>query len=161
MAGGVPADLVNIGEFLDLADDMLEAIVSANAQPDAAARRVRQGRRTPEWRWENCRAKDSPKGPKGLAFHERIREIPVVKVLHADGSKRIVLPSPVRPHSVWVPILVSEKEIRLIAYEPPKESSRAKGRVVIGKDGLAVWEGEMVMDPVKALNQAREEDANG
>ncbi len=68
----------------------------------------------------------------GLVIHERIREIPVVKVLHADASKRIVLPSPVRPHSAWVPILVSEKEIRLIAYEPPTETRRAKGRVVIG-----------------------------
>ena len=35
----------------------------------------------------------------------------------------------------------------------------AKGRVVIGKDGWAVWQGEMVMDPVKALNADREEDA--
>jgi hypothetical protein len=96
-----------------------------------------------------------------IVIHWRIREIPVVRVLHADASKRIVLPGPVRPYSAWLPILVSEKEIRLVAYEPPKESSRAKGRVVIGTDGLAVWEGEMVMDPVKALNQAREEDANG
>lgn len=84
-----------------------------------------------------------------------------MKVLYADASKRIMLPSPIRPHSAWVPILVSEKEIRLIAYEPPEESSRARGRVVIGTDGMAVWAGEMVMDPVKALNQAREEDANG
>ena len=84
-----------------------------------------------------------------------------MKVLYADASKRIVLPGPVRPHSAWLPISVSEKEIRLIAYEPPKEPIRARGRVVIGTDGLAVWDGEMVMDPVKALNQAREEDANG
>ena len=89
-----------------------------------------------------------------------MREIPVVKVLHADKSKRIVLPSPVRPFSAWVPVLVTEKEIRLIAYEPPTQPRLAKGRVVVGKDGWPVWEGEMVMDPVEALKQDRQEDSN-
>jgi hypothetical protein len=90
-----------------------------------------------------------------------LREIPVMKVLHADKSKRIVLPSPVKPLSAWVPVLVTEKEIRLIAYEPPKSPALAKGKVVMGKNGWPVWEGEMVMDPVLALNQDRSEDANG
>ena len=84
-----------------------------------------------------------------------------MKVLHADKGKRIVLPSPAKPHSTWVPILVTEKEIRLIAYEPPKAPPRVKGRVVMGKDGWPVWEGEMVMDPVEALNADRKEDALG
>ena len=47
-----------------------------------------------------------------------------MKVLHADSSKRIVLPSPVKPHSAWVPVLVTEKEIHLVAFEPPKEPPR-------------------------------------
>jgi hypothetical protein len=83
-----------------------------------------------------------------------------MKVLHADKGKRIVLPSPAKPNSLWVPVLVTEKEIRLIAYEPPKVPTPAKGRVVAGKDGWPVWEGEMVMDPVEALNADRLEDAN-
>ena len=83
-----------------------------------------------------------------------------MKVLHADKGKRIVLPSPAKPNSIWVPVLVTEKEIRLIAYEPPKAPSLAKGRVVMGKDGWPVWEGEMVMDPVEALKQDRQEDSN-
>ena len=82
-----------------------------------------------------------------------------MKVLHADKGKRIVLPSPAKPYSAWVPIMVTEKEIRLIAYEPPKAPPPAKGRVVKGKDGWPVWQGEIVMDPVKALNADREEDA--
>ena len=82
-----------------------------------------------------------------------------MKVLYADRSKRIVLPSPVQPHSAWVPVLVTEKEIRLIAYEPPKQAGLAKGRVMVGKDGWPVWEGEMVMDPVEALKQDRQEDS--
>jgi hypothetical protein len=84
-----------------------------------------------------------------------------MKVLRADESKRIVLPSPAKPHSAWVPVLVTEKEIRLVAYEAPTEPDLAKGRVVMGKDGWPVWEGEMVMDPVAALNEDRKEDANG
>jgi hypothetical protein len=87
-----------------------------------------------------------------------LREIPVVKVLYADKSKRIVLPNPVKPMSAWVPVLVTEKEVRLVAYESPKGPCLAKGKVVIGKDGWPVWKGEMVMDPVQALNQDREED---
>jgi hypothetical protein len=83
-----------------------------------------------------------------------------MKVLHADKGKRIVLPSPAKPNSLWVPVLVTEKEIRLIAYEPPKAPTPAKGRVVAGKDGWPVWEGEMVMDPVEALNADRLQDAN-
>jgi hypothetical protein len=83
-----------------------------------------------------------------------------MKVLHADKGKRIVLPSPAKPNSLWVPVLVTEKEIRLIAYEPPKAPTPAKGRVVAGKDGWPVWEGEMVMDPMEALNADRLEDAN-
>ena len=87
-------------------------------------------------------------------------KLPSMKVLHADKGKRIVLPSPVKPNSAWVPILVTEKEIRLIAYEPPKAPAPAKGRVVMGKDGWPVWQGEMVMDPLKALNADREEDTS-
>jgi hypothetical protein len=83
-----------------------------------------------------------------------------MKVLHADKGKRIVLPSPAKPNSLWVPVLVTEKGIPLIAYEPPKAPTPAKGRVVAGKDGWPVWEGEMVMDPVEALNADRLEDAN-
>ena len=30
-----------------------------------------------------------------------------------------------------------------------------------GKDGWLVWEGELVMDPVMALNADRDEHANG
>lgn len=82
-----------------------------------------------------------------------------MKVLHANKRKRIVLPSPAKPNSVWVPMLVTEKEIHLIAYEPPKAPVPAKGRVVMGKDGWTVWQGEMIMDPVKALNADREDDA--
>ena len=55
---------------------------------------------------------------------------------------------------------MTEKEIRLIAYEPPKAPAPAKGRVVMGKDGWPVWQGEMVMDPLKALNADREEDTS-
>ena len=84
-----------------------------------------------------------------------LREIPAVKVLHADKSKRIVLPSPDKPLLAWMPVLVTEKEIRLIAYEAPEKPSLAKGKVVMGKDGWPVWEGEMVMDPVTALNHDR------
>jgi len=84
-----------------------------------------------------------------------------MKVLRADEPKRIVLPSPAKPHSAWVPVLVTEKEIRLVAYEPHREPGLAKGRVVVGKEGWPVWEGEMVMDPVAALNEDRKEDANG
>jgi hypothetical protein len=54
---------------------------------------------------------------------------------------------------------VTEKGIRLIAYEPPKAPALAKGRVVMGKDGWPIWQGEIVMDPVEALNADREEDA--
>jgi len=82
-----------------------------------------------------------------------------MKVLHADKWKRIVLPSPAKSNSAWVPILVTEKEIHLIAYETPKVPAPAKGRVVMGKDGWPVWQGELVMDPVKALNADRKEDA--
>ena len=82
-----------------------------------------------------------------------------MKVLRADNGRRIVLPSPAKPNSAWVPIRVTEKEIRLIAYEPPRAPAPAKGRVVMGKDGWPVWQGEMIMDPVKALNTDREDDA--
>jgi hypothetical protein len=82
-----------------------------------------------------------------------------MKVLRADNGRRIVLPSPAKPNSAWVPIRVTEKEIRLIAYESPKATLPAKGRVVMGKDGWPVWQGEMIMDPVKALNTDREDDA--
>ena len=58
-------------------------------------------------------------------------------------------------------MLVTEKEIRLVAYEPHREPDLAKGWVVMGQDGWPVWEGEMVMDPVAALNEDRKEDANG
>ena len=95
-----------------------------------------------------------------LELGHTLREIPAVKVLHADRSKRIVLPSPAKPLSAWVPVLVTEKEIRLVAYEPPKRPSLARGKVVMGKDGWPVWQGEMVMDPVLALNQDRAEDAD-
>lgn len=84
-----------------------------------------------------------------------------MKVLHADRAKRIVLPSPAKPNSAWVAVLATEKEIRLIAYEPRAEVELAKGRVVMGKDGWPVWDGEMVVDPVMALNADRSEDANG
>ena len=106
--------------------------------------------------WWYC--PDAPGGQKKLATVGVLREIPVVKVLHADKSKRIVLPNPVKPMSAWVPVLVTEKEVRLVAYEPPEGPSLAKGKVVMGKDGWPVWAGEMVMDPVQALNQDREED---
>ena len=46
-----------------------------------------------------------------------------------------------------------------IDRNPPKAPTPAKGRVVMGKDGWPVWRGELVMDPVKALNADREEDA--
>jgi hypothetical protein len=42
VAGGMPPDFVDIGKFLDLADHLFEAVVLANAQPDAAERRVWQ-----------------------------------------------------------------------------------------------------------------------
>jgi hypothetical protein len=92
---------------------------------------------------------------------ERKWDISVMKVLHADSSKRIVLPSPARPNSAWVPVLVTEKEIHLVAYEPPEQGPYAKGRVVKDEDGRLVWDGEVVMDPVEAVNKAREEDFNG
>ena len=60
--------------------------------------------------------------PMALAYGK----LPSMKVLHADKGKRIVLPSPAKPNSAWVPILVTEKEIRLIAYEPPKAPAPAK-----------------------------------
>ena len=99
--------------------------------------------------------------PKAVAVWGGMWEIPVMKTLRADSSKRIVLPSPVKPHSVWVPVMVTEKEIRLIAYEEPKEPPRAKGRIIINSDGRKVWEGEMVMEPVDAVNLCREEDWGG
>jgi hypothetical protein len=52
-------------------------------------------------------------------------KLPSMKVLHADKGKRIVLPSPAKPNSAWVPIMVTEKEIHLIAYEPPKVPAMA------------------------------------
>ena len=87
--------------------------------------------------------------------------MPSFKPIWADQKKRITLPAPVKPGSAWVPIVVTEKELRFVAYEPPKERGTAKGKVVIGKDGFAVWEGELAMDPVEALNQARKEDTGG
>jgi len=61
------------------------------------------------------------------------------KPIWADDKKRIRLPKPAKPNSGWIP---------------------AKGRVVKGKDGWLVWKGELVMDPVAALNADRQEDAN-
>lgn len=81
-----------------------------------------------------------------------------MKILHADKSDRIVLPGDAKRTRAWVPLLVTEKELRLVAYEPPKTPPRAKGRVVKGPHGWPVWEGEMVMDPVEAINVARAED---
>jgi len=91
-------------------------------------------------------------------------EIPTVKALKpiwADDKKRIRLPKPAKPNSGWIPVLVSHKELRFIAYEGPRPRPPAKGRVVVGKEGWPVWEGELLMDPVAALNADREEDANG
>lgn len=79
-------------------------------------------------------------------------------MLHADKSDRIVLPGEAKQTRIWVPLVVNAKELRLVAYEPPAMSPRAKGRVVKGPDGWPVWEGEMVMDPVAAVNEARAED---
>jgi hypothetical protein len=84
-----------------------------------------------------------------------------LKPIWADDKKRIRLPKPAKPNSGWVPVLVSEKEMRFVAYEGPPEAAYAKGRVLKGKHGWLVWEGEMAMDPVAALNAARKEDANG
>lgn len=84
------------------------------------------------------------------------------KPIWADEKQRLRLPKPAKPHSGWVPVLVSESEMRFVAYEgkEPIESSRAEGRVVIGKDGWPVWEGELIMDPVEALNADRLEDSH-
>jgi hypothetical protein len=83
-----------------------------------------------------------------------------MKPIWADAKKRIRLPKPAKPNSGWVPVLVTEKEMRFVAYEEPSRPRRAKGRVVKGKDGWPVWKGEMAMDPVEALNADRQEDAN-
>jgi hypothetical protein len=56
--------------------------------------------------------------------------------------------------------LITDKEMRFVAYEGPRPSPPAKGRVVKGKDGWLVWKGELVMDPIAALNADRAEDAN-
>jgi len=50
--------------------------------------------------------------------------------------------------------------MRFVAYEGPRPHPPAKGRVVKGKDGWLVWKGELMMDPVAALNADRQEDAN-
>jgi hypothetical protein len=44
---------------------------------------------------------------------------------------------------------------RLVKAEP----APAKGRVVKGPDGWLVWQGEVKMDPVEALNADRQEDS--
>jgi len=83
-----------------------------------------------------------------------------LKPIWADAKKRIRLPKPAKPNSGWVPVLVTEKEMRFIAYEGPSRPGTAKGRVVQGKDGWPVWKGELVIDPVEALNEDRQEDAS-
>ena len=83
-----------------------------------------------------------------------------LKPTWADDKKRIRLPNPAKPNSGWIPVVISEKEMRFVAYEGPSKQKPAKGRVVQGKDGWLVWEGELVMDPVMALNADRGEDAN-
>ena len=91
-------------------------------------------------------------------------EVPTVnamKPIWADDKKRIRLPKLAKPNTGWIPVLVTDKEMRFVAYEGPQPPSRAKGRVVKGKDGWPVWKGELVMDPVAALNADRLEDANG
>jgi hypothetical protein len=65
-------------------------------------------------------------GLKDLPMVLAYGKLPSMRVLHADKGKRIVLSSPAKPNSAWVPILVTEKEIRLIAYEPPKAPAPAK-----------------------------------
>ena len=82
------------------------------------------------------------------------------KPIWADDKKRIRLPKPAKPHSGWIPVLVTDKEMRFVAYEGPRPPSPAKGRVVKGKDGWPVWRGELVMDPIAALHAGRQEDAN-
>jgi len=91
-------------------------------------------------------------------------EIPTMnsaKPIWADEKKRIRLPKPAKPNSGWVPILISEKEMRFVAYEAPRPPSTTKGRVVKGPDGWLVWKGELINDPVAALNADRQDDANG
>jgi len=73
------------------------------------------------------------------------------KPIWADDKKRIRLPKPAKPNSGWIPVLITDKEMRFVAY---------KGRVVKGKDGWLVWKGELVMDAIAALNADRAEDAN-
>jgi transposase len=65
-------------------------------------------------------------GLKDLPMVLAYGKLPSMRVLHADKGKRIVLSSPAKPNSAWVPILVTEKGIRLIAYEPPKAPAPAK-----------------------------------
>ena len=42
------------------------------------------------------------------------------KPIFTDEKRRMMLPKPVRPHSGWVPVLISEKELRFVAYEGAK-----------------------------------------
>ena len=80
-----------------------------------------------------------------------------MKVLHADEHNRVVLPGDSKRTRDWVPLVATEKEFHMVAYEPATTRC-ANGRVVKGPNGWPVWEGEMVMDPVAAVNAAREED---
>ena len=74
------------------------------------------------------------------------------KPIWADDKKRIRLPKPAKANSGWVPVLVTEKEMRFVACEGPRQPPPAKGRVLQGKDGWPVWKGELVMDPIEALS---------
>ena len=42
------------------------------------------------------------------------------KPIFTDEKCRLMLPKPVRPRSGWIPVLVSEKELRFVAYEGAK-----------------------------------------
>lgn len=84
-----------------------------------------------------------------------------MKVLHVDQNGRIVIPGEAKKTKAWVPLVVSTEELHLVAWKPPKEVPQAVGKVVIGPDGWPVWDGEMCINPVEALNAARQEDSNG
>ena len=42
------------------------------------------------------------------------------KPIFADEKRRLTLPAPAAPNSGWVPVLVTEKELRFIRYDGPK-----------------------------------------
>jgi hypothetical protein len=84
-----------------------------------------------------------------------------LKPIWADNERRIRLPWPAKRNSGWIPVLATEREMRFIAYEKPASPPRAKGRVIMGKHGWLVWKGELISDPVVALNTDRQEDAHG